>query len=54
MTGAIALAWSAFPDAPASAVRAAAAGSARRPGPPLLDAPAVYRHLAAAHLRGYR
>ncbi|MFE9481311.1 S8 family serine peptidase [Streptomyces spororaveus] len=56
VTGAIALAWSAFPGAPAAAVRAAVTGDARRTGPvpPLLDAPALYRHLAATFQRGQR
>jgi subtilisin family serine protease len=51
VTGAIALAWSAFPAAQPASVRAALTGTARRSGtvPPLLDAPALYRNLAATH-----
>jgi subtilisin family serine protease len=53
VTGAIALIWSEFPQAPASQVKLAVIGSVRSPRnrvvPPLLDAWAGYRAMASAH-----
>lgn len=56
VTGAVALLWSQFPAAPAAAVRYAVTRSPARPRrsvvPPLLDARAAYRMLAACVVTG--